>query len=78
MVPAARRNCDVTTDSPLTCVTYRSLVFACLRSYDSGRFAGPGHWIISDMLEVGNGMTVDEDTAHFTLWCVSVFGTMLI
>jgi alpha-galactosidase len=36
-----------------------------LRSY-----AGPGGWNDPDMLEVGNGMTVNEDRAHFTLWCM--------
>jgi alpha-galactosidase len=32
--------------------------------------AGPGHWNDPDMLEVGNGMTVNEDRAHFTMWCM--------
>jgi alpha-galactosidase len=34
------------------------------------KYAGPGHWNDPDMLEVGNGMTVNEDRAHFTLWCM--------
>lgn len=34
------------------------------------QFAGPGHWNDPDMLEVGNGMTENEDRAHFTLWCM--------
>ncbi len=34
-------------------------------------FAGPGHWNDPDMLEVGNGdLTLDENKAHFTLWCM--------
>jgi alpha-galactosidase len=33
-------------------------------------FAGPGHWNDPDMLEVGNGMSVNEDRAHFSLWCM--------
>jgi alpha-galactosidase len=33
------------------------------------QYAGPGHWNDPDMLEVGNGMTENEDRAHFTLWC---------
>jgi alpha-galactosidase len=33
-------------------------------------YAGPGHWNDPDMLEVGNGMSVAEDRAHFTLWCM--------
>lgn len=34
------------------------------------QYAGPGHWNDPDMLEVGNGMTIDEDKAHFSLWCM--------
>lgn len=34
------------------------------------RYAGPGHWNDPDMLEVGNGMSVGEDRAHFTMWCM--------
>ncbi len=34
-------------------------------------FAGPGHWNDPDMMEVGNGgMTVNEDRAHFSMWCM--------
>lgn len=33
-------------------------------------YAGPGHWNDPDMLEVGNGMSVAEDRAHFSLWCM--------
>lgn len=34
------------------------------------RHAGPGHWNDPDMLEVGNGMSVNQDRAHFTMWCM--------
>lgn len=34
------------------------------------KFAGPDHWNDPDMLEVGNGMSVNEDRAHFTMWCM--------
>jgi alpha-galactosidase len=37
---------------------------------DIRKFAGPGHWNDPDMLEVGNGMPVNEDRAHFSLWCI--------
>ena len=30
--------------------------------------AGPGHWNDPDMMEIGNGMTVNEDRGHFALW----------
>ena len=32
--------------------------------------AGPGHWNDPDMMEVGNGMTVSEDRAHFSMWAM--------
>eukprot|EP00696_Hemimastix_kukwesjijk_P010937 gnl/Hemi2/2375_TR839_c0_g1_i1.p1 gnl/Hemi2/2375_TR839_c0_g1~~gnl/Hemi2/2375_TR839_c0_g1_i1.p1 ORF type:complete len:396 (-),score=132.17 gnl/Hemi2/2375_TR839_c0_g1_i1:65-1228(-) len=35
------------------------------------KYAGPGGWNDPDMLEVGNGgMTANEYTAHFTMWCL--------
>jgi len=34
------------------------------------QYAGPSHWNDPDMLEVGNGMSYDEDKAHFSLWCM--------
>jgi alpha-galactosidase len=33
-------------------------------------YAGTGHWNDPDMLEVGNGMSINEDRAHFSLWCM--------
>jgi alpha-galactosidase len=32
--------------------------------------AGPDHWNDPDMMEVGNGMSVSEDRAHFSMWCM--------
>lgn len=34
------------------------------------KYAGPGHWNDPDMLEVGNGMTLNEDKIHFSIWCM--------
>ncbi len=34
------------------------------------KYAGIGHWNDPDMLEVGNGMPVNEDRAHFSIWCM--------
>lgn len=46
-------------------------VMQCIRLAEPlRRFAGKGHWNDPDMLEVGNGMTVNEDRAHFTMWCM--------
>jgi alpha-galactosidase len=33
-------------------------------------YAGPDHWNDLDMMEVGNGMTINEDRAHFSMWCM--------
>ncbi len=33
-------------------------------------YAGPGHYNDMDMLEVGRGMTAEEDRSHFTMWCI--------
>lgn len=46
-------------------------VLNILDKQDSIRqYAGPGHWNDPDMLEVGNGMSVAEDRAHFSIWCM--------
>jgi alpha-galactosidase len=37
---------------------------------DIRKYAGPDHWNDPDMLEVGRGMTLNEDRSHFTLWCL--------
>jgi alpha-galactosidase len=34
------------------------------------QYNGPNHWNDPDMLEVGNGMTFNEDRAHFSMWCM--------
>ena len=34
------------------------------------KYAGPGHWNDPDMLEVGNGMSTNEDRSHFSMWCM--------
>lgn len=34
------------------------------------KYAGPGHWNDPDMLEVGNGMSENQDRAHFSMWCM--------
>jgi alpha-galactosidase len=37
---------------------------------DLRKYAGPNHWNDPDMMEVGNGMSVCEDRAHFSMWCM--------
>ena len=41
------------------------------------RYAGPDHWNDPDMLEVGNGMSANEDKAHFSLWAMLCAPLML-
>lgn len=46
-------------------------IIDCINRNDSLRsYAGPGHWNDPDMLEVGNGLSVNQDRAHFTMWCM--------
>ena len=33
-------------------------------------YATPGHWNDADMLEVGKGMSADEDRSHFSMWAL--------
>ncbi len=37
---------------------------------DLWKHAGPGHVNDMDMLQVGRGMTYEEDKAHFSMWCM--------
>jgi alpha-galactosidase len=59
-------------DSLKTFPTYTQFgVMQCIHFNDTLRaYAGKGHWNDPDMLEVGNGMTNNEDRAHFTMWCM--------
>ena len=46
-------------------------IIDCINRNDSLRsYAGPGHWNDPDMLEVGNGLSANQDRAHFTMWCM--------
>jgi len=62
----------VAFDKPVTKNGWTPLsVLNILDRQDSIRqYAGPGHWNDPDMLEVGNGLTVNEDKAHFSIWCM--------
>jgi len=33
-------------------------------------YAGPGHWNDPDMMQVGNGMSLNQERAHFSMWCM--------
>ncbi|WP_083257095.1 glycoside hydrolase family 27 protein [Arcticibacter eurypsychrophilus] len=52
--------------------TWKSLGVMQILDKQAGlrQYAGPGHWNDPDMLEVGNGMAVNEDRAHFAMWAM--------
>lgn len=37
---------------------------------DLAKYASPGHYNDMDMLQVGRGMSYDEDKSHFSMWCM--------
>lgn len=37
---------------------------------DLYKYASPGHYNDMDMLQVGRGMSYDEDKSHFSMWCM--------
>ncbi len=52
--------------------TWKSLSVMTILDLQEGLriYAGPDHWNDPDMMEVGNGMSVSEDRAHFSMWCM--------
>jgi len=40
-------------------------------------YAGDGHYNDMDMLEVGRGMTDEEDQTHFAIWCIMASPLMI-
>ena len=57
---------------------WESIVSLYEKTIDSYNASQPGNWNDPDMLEVGNGkLTKDENTAHFSLWCMMASPLML-
>ncbi len=50
--------------------TAQSVVSILDKQIPIRKYNGPNHWNDPDMLEVGNGMTYNEDKSHFSLWCM--------
>jgi alpha-galactosidase len=50
--------------------TYASMLSIVHSQEGFARYAGPGGWNDPDMLEVGNGMSDQEDRAEFSLWSI--------
>lgn len=49
---------------------YESILRIIDLNADLWRYASPGHVNDMDMLQVGRGMSYEEDKAHFSMWCM--------
>lgn len=49
---------------------FNSIVDIIDKNAELAEYAGPGHYNHMDMLQVGNGMTYEEDKAHFSMWAI--------
>lgn len=50
--------------------TFESILHIIDLNADLWKYAGPGHVNDMDMLQVGRGMSYEEDKAHFSMWCM--------
>ena len=50
--------------------TWNSVLYVIDKNTYLAPFASPGHFNDMDMLEVGRGMTHEEDKSHFSMWCI--------
>lgn len=49
---------------------FESVMHIVDQNADLWRYAGPGHVNDMDMLQVGRGMSYEEDKTHFSMWCM--------
>ena len=49
---------------------YESILRIIDLNADLWKYASPGHVNDMDMLQVGRGMSYEEDKAHFSMWCM--------
>lgn len=50
--------------------TFASILHIIDLNKDLYKYASAGHYNDMDMLQVGRGMTYDEDKSHFSMWCM--------
>lgn len=48
---------------------FESILYIIDLNADLWEYSSPGHVNDMDMLQVGRGMSYDEDKSHFTMWC---------
>lgn len=56
--------------SPDIANSFESVMAIVDQNADLWPFAGPGHVNDMDMLQVGRGMSYEEDKTHFSMWCM--------
>lgn len=49
---------------------FKSVLYQIDNIKPLAKYAGPGHVNDPDMMQIGNGMTYEEDKTHFTMWCM--------
>ncbi len=49
---------------------FQSILHIIDLNADLWKYASPGHYNDMDMLQVGRGMSYEEDKAHFSMWCM--------
>lgn len=58
-----RTGLDITPD-------FASVLYQIDRMKPLARFCGPGHVNDSDMMQIGNGLSEEEERTHFAMWCM--------
>lgn len=49
---------------------FSSILHIIDKNADLWKYSSPGHVNDMDMLQVGRGMSFEEDKSHFTMWCI--------
>ncbi len=49
---------------------FKSVLNSIDKNADLWMYCSAGHYNDMDMLQIGRGMTYEEDKAHFTMWCL--------
>lgn len=49
---------------------FESILHIIDKNADLWKYSSPGHVNDMDMLQVGRGMSKEEDRSHFTMWCI--------
>ncbi|MBQ7355131.1 MAG: NPCBM/NEW2 domain-containing protein [Clostridia bacterium] len=57
--------------------TFESVLYQIDSIKSLAKYNGPGHVNDLDMMQVGNGMTYEEDKSHFAMWCMMSTPLML-